>query len=1531
MVSHNKFLTGSFANDQSAEINQLRNDAYLLDGSNSITSTFAGGDQSIFNSKDLVLNHQVTGQQPPAGKLSVYTKADDNLYTKDSGGTETNLSAGGGAGDVSAAANFATDNLLIRSDGILKGVQASGISLDDNDILGDVARIDLAADASRNTVYGSTSGDAFTTSVDNVLIGHNAGTNMTTTGNNVAIGSGSMNLATTIGQCVCIGKDSGNALALTAAGDNNVALGYNAIKFTKANSNIGIGSFALEGQAGASTGSLNVATGHKAGQAVTVGASNALYGHETALLIETGSFNAAIGAVSLGAVVDGSNNTALGYRSLQKVTSSNNTAIGFESAPELLTGTFNICIGHSAGDDYAGAESNNIVLNNSGAVGESGAIRIGNNVDHNKYFGSGIYNTLPSLAATAVQDVSIDSDGQLGAASLSTSSTGLVSGGVLSINGGDATLFDITDGFGYIFDVSTLVKKRIAWSGLTGESSGAHVGDLTYVAINSSAVPVFFPNVLTNEQKRDVIFLGVLVHTSASATFLLVDTMPIAIHSPINVISDFAVLVGRSKFSGMAVGTNNLLTIFSTAGVMFEFNGNYNINPKDPNFVDISLIDTDVAGTYNRVLLDDSFTASLTNILTTSYDVAGVLTTIPGVNDFQNMRIYQTSNSTLLVQPGQVIHNSISEALSAINTETFITAPSMVENGLLIGYLSVQDGATDLANVAEAIFTQAGKFQSTSGGSSGGGDMFGPASSTANHLAVYSDATGKILKDTAAIVLTDTSALSGITTCEISHTATEDDDHALEVDIDAAGFGDVRGLDIQYITGNIAAGIDEEGILVNVDQSASTGGRFVALEILGTSTGSAEVDGLECGAQCHPIRQQSGVFGNATATLNIAVDVTAALNSGGAGNITLFVADNDTFTVQGAAKYSEIELIFDIFASGSGIQPTFEYSDGAGPTTWAIFSPVDGTNQCRSSGIILWEIIDIPAWVVGDSGNFEIRITRTRNSLSTSPRCDLCQISATTVYDWNKDGELNINQVSSEKSLIINTVDALNNTKYGFNALSSNTAGFNNTAIGSRAMDDATTCENCIAIGVDALSHSNITGNANIGIGNQTLDNITSGSENVAVGYQALTSLNTTISQCTAVGSRASRDATTATGQTAFGYFALAENTTGTWNTAVGSRALESLTGGSSCTAMGYFALTDCTGEKNTAIGTRAAFDLTTGTRNIIVGNDSLTNITTGSTNVCIGADAGNNLTLSDSNNIIIDNGGILGDNQTIRIGNAHTVCILKGIYSAAPTGILQTVTINSSGQLGSTDNIAADVSLPPDFLDGMEVSNSGNDDKNISAGTCRDSTNGFNITYAGGTVDMLTSDEGGLDTGSPAANTWYYIHIISNNDSSTVDSLLSLSATAPTLPSGFTIFRMILPIRYNGSSNFYSFHSIGKQRDRVITYEEVPATLRVLNAGAATTYTAVSCTGLVDPLSRVIDFNYSHTGTSTGDFACLFDGLGGSTVSTNQRVITCWAGAETSNIIGRIQTNASQVINYGNSAGSNASSLYIIGFLAEL
>ena len=247
------------------------------------------------------------------------------------------------------------------------------------------------------------------------------------------------------------------------------------------------------------------------------------------------------------------------------------------------------------------------------------------------------------------------------------------------------------------------------------------------------------------------------------------------------------------------------------------------------------------------------------------------------------------------------------------------------------------------------------------------------------------------------------------TLCQtIDHTATEADDHALEIDCDAAGFGDVKAIDVAYDTGAITTGQDEAVILVNIDESAATGGDVTALEVLATE-GSANINGMLTGVGVHPIEQLSGVFSDMDSALVNATDRLTEFTTAGS-DVQMFVADNDTVTIGSSAKFEEIEFLLAITANLS-IRPDFEFSTGSG--TWTTFTPVDGTNGMRNTGVIAWLDGDIPTWAVGTGSEYLIRITRQRNTLSTPPTESKVQIAAATEYKWDKDGDLSVNSVTA--------------------------------------------------------------------------------------------------------------------------------------------------------------------------------------------------------------------------------------------------------------------------------------------------------------------------------------------------------------------------------------------------------------------------------------------------------------------------------------------------------------------------------------
>ena len=84
-------------------------------------------------------------------------------------------------------------------------------------------------------------------------------------------------------------------------------------------------------------------------------------------------------------------------------------------------------------------------------------------------------------------------------------------------------------------------------------------------------------------------------------------------------------------------------------------------------------------------------------------------------------------------------------------------------------------------------------------------------------------------------------------------------------------------------------------------------------------------------------------------------------------------------------------------------------------------------------------------------------------------------------------------------------------------------------------------------------------------------------------------------------------------------------------------------------------------------------------------------------------------------------------------------------------------------------------------------------------------------------TLNSASSGANGIDAGSIAASTLYYIWGIYNPTTSTFASLLSLSATAPTLPSGYTYSALLSSAYTDGSSHFIGFTHLGIQWEYLV------------------------------------------------------------------------------------------------------------------
>lgn len=182
--------------------------------------------------------------------------------------------------------------------------------------------------------------------------------------------------------------------------------------------------------------------------------------------------------------------------------------------------------------------------------------------------------------------------------------------------------------------------------------------------------------------------------------------------------------------------------------------------------------------------------------------------------------------------------------------------------------------------------------------------------------------------------------------------------------------------------------------------------------------------------------------------------------------------------------------------------------------------------------------------------------------------------------------------------------------------------------------------------------------------------------------------------------------------------------------------------------------------------------------------------------------------------------------------------------FTGTPTAPTPTAGDNST-KLATTAFVAGATGALQGYLFGLTMSTIGpSSTMSVAAGAVADVTGGALMKLAA-SMSKTTSawaagtGNGGLDTGTIAANTFYAFFIIGRTDLTAFDVVFSLSGTAPTMPSGYSFKRRIGWRKTNGSSQWSLFTQVG---DEVLL---VAAVLDVNNVaittGARTLHTIAS------------------------------------------------------------------------------------------
>ena len=259
---------------------------------------------------------------------------------------------------------------------------------------------------------------------------------------------------------------------------------------------------------------------------------------------------------------------------------------------------------------------------------------------------------------------------------------------------------------------------NVIFAGATGLSTPYLNSDSsTYVLLSPTSSVVLQPTFPTPEQRRENIYLGKVVHPDKTIIQNVNNTVDFDV-SPISQLRDLWTPL-KLVNQGVVIRTNGANLTFQMNGGTLWGNGINWINDQlNPDSISI-------AGTipttfqYRTQTGTQSAFTNRTTIDPSNYDVNGVVTPVSGAQ-YTNQRVYLYPTQVVRVQYGQQTYTTLPKAITGILAEDFIEYVNNRDNGILIGIISVKNGATDLSNSNECQFTYVSKFGELLGGAAGG-------------------------------------------------------------------------------------------------------------------------------------------------------------------------------------------------------------------------------------------------------------------------------------------------------------------------------------------------------------------------------------------------------------------------------------------------------------------------------------------------------------------------------------------------------------------------------------------------------------------------------------------------------------------------------------------------------------------------------------------------------------------------------------------------------------------------------------------
>lgn len=239
--------------------------------------------------------------------------------------------------------------------------------------------------------------------------------------------------------------------------------------------------------------------------------------------------------------------------------------------------------------------------------------------------------------------------------------------------------------------------------------------------------------------------------------------------------------------------------------------------------------------------------------------------------------------------------------------------------------------------------------------------------------------------------------------------------------------------------------------------------------------------------------------------------------------------------------------------------------------------------------------------------------------------------------------------------------------------------------------------------------------------------------------------------------------------------------------------------------------------------------------------------------------------------------------------------------------------------------------SFLPNYANGLGISNNAttpNTKLDVATGTILDSTGTFQLVLGTAvTINAANTGLNGIDTGTFAASKVYAVHLVCDPQTlQTAGCMISLSATAPTLPTGYSAFALIGYAVTDSSAHFLKgYWTAGNSTNRLFMYDAPQATS--ITAGAATSYTAVDLSTLVptaDNLPVWVATSLTPSAAGRGVFLQPTGATGDAVISLGQVTSVV---VDANNLVLAKLSSSLPKISYKVSNGSDAVAINVAGY----